>query len=88
MLYCFIQCIFQSEMRKQELLAQLAAEEQRGHELTKIVKELLPTPKKNMNSERQPRYRRVSFLHCIATSSFVIENLRIQTLCIYIPEKQ
>jgi hypothetical protein len=50
----------ESEMRKQELLAQLAAEEQRGHELTKIVKELLPTPKKNMNSERQPRYRRRS----------------------------
>uniref|UniRef100_A0A0E0E3T0 Uncharacterized protein n=1 Tax=Oryza meridionalis TaxID=40149 RepID=A0A0E0E3T0_9ORYZ len=50
----------ESEMRKQELLAQLAVEEQRGHELTKIVKELLPTPKKNMNSERQPRYRRRS----------------------------
>nr|ACN85274.1 unknown [Oryza alta] len=50
----------ESEKRKQELLAQLAAEEQRGHELTKIVKELLPTAKKNMNSERQPRYRRRS----------------------------
>ncbi|XP_006656240.3 uncharacterized protein LOC102719966 [Oryza brachyantha] len=50
----------ESEKRKQELLAQLAAEEQRGHELTKIVKELLPTGKKNMNSEKQPRYRRRS----------------------------
>ncbi|KAL5200233.1 hypothetical protein ABZP36_021436 [Zizania latifolia] len=50
----------ESEKRKQELLAQLAAEEQRGHELTKIVRELLPTAKKNMNSERQPRYRRRS----------------------------
>ncbi|KAG8094771.1 hypothetical protein GUJ93_ZPchr0012g21231 [Zizania palustris] len=50
----------ESEKRKQELLAQLAEEEQRGHELTKIVRELLPTAKKSMNSERQPRYRRRS----------------------------
>ncbi|XP_078433138.1 uncharacterized protein LOC144704555 [Wolffia australiana] len=32
----------ESERRKQELLAELAAEEQRGKELSKIVKELLP----------------------------------------------
>lgn len=57
-------CIFQSEKRKQELLAQLAAEEQHGHELTKIVRELLPTPKKNANLQRQPRHRRVSLLSC------------------------
>ncbi|TVU08133.1 hypothetical protein EJB05_41522 [Eragrostis curvula] len=50
----------ESELRKQELLAQLAAEEQRGHELTKIVKELLPTSKKTANPERQPRHRRRS----------------------------
>ncbi|KAL6873357.1 hypothetical protein ACP4OV_013439 [Aristida adscensionis] len=50
----------ESEQRKQELLAQLAAEEQRGHELTKIVRELLPTSKKNANPERQPRHRRRS----------------------------
>ncbi|KAL6602981.1 hypothetical protein ACP70R_043342 [Stipagrostis hirtigluma subsp. patula] len=50
----------ESEQRKQELLTQLAAEEQRGHELTKIVRELLPTSKKNANQERQPRHRRRS----------------------------
>lgn len=50
----------ESEKRKQELLAQLAAEEQHGHELTKIVRELLPTPKKTANPQRQPRHRRRS----------------------------
>ncbi|KAF8658979.1 hypothetical protein HU200_058818 [Digitaria exilis] len=50
----------ESEKRKQELLAQLAAEEQHGHELTKIVRELLPTPKKTANLQRQPRHRRRS----------------------------
>ncbi|WVZ79440.1 hypothetical protein U9M48_027018 [Paspalum notatum var. saurae] len=50
----------ESEKRKQELLAQLAAEEQHGHELTKIVRELLPTPKKTANPQKQPRHRRRS----------------------------
>ncbi|CAN6194409.1 unnamed protein product [Urochloa humidicola] len=50
----------ESEKRKQELLAQLAAEEQHGHELTKIVRELLPTPKKTVNLQRHPRQRRRS----------------------------
>jgi len=50
----------ESEKRKLELLAQLAAEEQRGHELTKIVKELLPTTKKNVKPDRQPPRRRRS----------------------------
>ncbi|CAN6177576.1 unnamed protein product [Urochloa humidicola] len=50
----------ESEKRKQELLAQLAAEEQHGHELTKIVRELLPTPKKTANLQRHPRQRRRS----------------------------
>ncbi|XP_072979941.1 uncharacterized protein [Typha angustifolia] len=35
----------QSEKRRQDLLAELAAEEHRGQELTMIVKELLPAPK-------------------------------------------
>ncbi|KAF9587328.1 hypothetical protein IFM89_001318 [Coptis chinensis] len=35
----------QSEKRKQDLLAEIVAEEQRGRELSKIVKELLPDPK-------------------------------------------
>jgi len=46
------------------LLAQLAAEEQHGHELTKIVRELLPTPKKTANLQRQPRHRRVCLFGC------------------------
>ncbi|XP_062229225.1 uncharacterized protein LOC133927014 isoform X2 [Phragmites australis] len=50
----------ESELRKQELLAQLAVEEQRGHELTKIVRELLPSSKKNANPERQLQHRRRS----------------------------
>jgi hypothetical protein len=58
----FVQYVLQSEKRKQELLAQLAAEEQRGQELTKIVKELLPTTKKNVKPERHPPRRRVSLL--------------------------
>ncbi|MQM07590.1 hypothetical protein Taro_040430 [Colocasia esculenta] len=38
----------ESEKRRQELLAELAAEEQRGQELTKIVKELLPGTKQTV----------------------------------------
>jgi hypothetical protein len=48
----------QSEKRKQELLAELAAEEQRGQELTKIVKELLPSQTSKVTG-RQSRARRV-----------------------------
>ncbi|GMY15055.1 NKAP family protein CG6066 [Fagus crenata] len=36
----------QSEKRKQDLLAKMVLEEQRGRELSKIVKEMLPDPKK------------------------------------------
>ncbi|KAG1364272.1 hypothetical protein COCNU_11G010990 [Cocos nucifera] len=50
----------QSEKRKQELLAELAAEEQRGQQLGKIVKELLPSPKQAAASERPSRSRRRS----------------------------
>ncbi|XP_020109369.1 zinc finger C3H1 domain-containing protein-like [Ananas comosus] len=50
----------ESEKRKQELLAELAAEEQRGQELTKIVKELLPSSQKATTPERQSRTRRRS----------------------------
>ncbi|XP_038983077.1 uncharacterized protein LOC103710643 isoform X2 [Phoenix dactylifera] len=50
----------QSEKRKQELLAELAVEEQRGQELTKIVKELLPSPNPTAAPERSSRSRRRS----------------------------
>uniref|UniRef100_A0A1D1Y6X9 Cell division control protein 6 6 n=2 Tax=Anthurium amnicola TaxID=1678845 RepID=A0A1D1Y6X9_9ARAE len=49
----------ESEKRKQELLAELAAEEQRGQELTKIVKELLPGVKQTV-PERPSHFRRRS----------------------------
>ncbi|XP_008782948.2 uncharacterized protein LOC103702342 isoform X2 [Phoenix dactylifera] len=50
----------QSEKRKQELLAELAAEEQHGQELTKIVRELLPSPKQAAAPEGPSRSRRRS----------------------------
>ncbi|XP_050226061.1 uncharacterized protein LOC126675460 isoform X4 [Mercurialis annua] len=37
-----------SEKRKQDLLAEILLEEQRGRELSKMVKELLPEPKNNI----------------------------------------
>lgn len=42
----------QSEKRKQDLLAAIVAEEQRGRELSKIVKELLPDPKNTSGQEK------------------------------------
>ncbi|WOL13647.1 hypothetical protein Cni_G22420 [Canna indica] len=48
----------QSEKRKQDLLAELAMEEERGQELSKIVKELLPSPKTPSVPGRQSRSRR------------------------------
>lgn len=45
-------------------MAELAAEEQRGQELTTIVKELLPAQKEEAAAERASRSRRVSFLCC------------------------
>lgn len=38
---------FQSEKRKQELLAEIVYEEQRGRELSKIVNELIPAKEDN-----------------------------------------
>lgn len=67
----FLLLYFQSEKRKQELLAELAAEEQHGQELTTIVKELLPSPKLTAASERPSRSRRVSYLLSILYSKFI-----------------
>ncbi|THU59219.1 hypothetical protein C4D60_Mb03t22660 [Musa balbisiana] len=50
----------ESEKRKQDLLAELAMEEERGQEISKIVKELLPSPKISAVSERQSQSRRRS----------------------------
>ncbi|CAD5189951.1 unnamed protein product [Musa acuminata subsp. malaccensis] len=50
----------QSEKRKQDLLAELAMEEERGQEISKIVKELLPSPKISVVPERQSQSRRRS----------------------------
>ncbi|URE23515.1 hypothetical protein MUK42_07805 [Musa troglodytarum] len=49
-----------SEKRKQDLLAELTMEEERGQELSKIVKELLPSPKISAVPERQSQSRRRS----------------------------
>lgn len=49
----------QSEKRKQDLLAAIVAEEQRGRELSKIVKELLPDPK-NTSLQEKPSLSRQS----------------------------
>ncbi|KAG6502250.1 hypothetical protein ZIOFF_042139 [Zingiber officinale] len=50
---------YKSEKRKQELLAQLEKEEERGQELCKIVKDLLPSIRPAV-PERQSRSRRRS----------------------------
>ncbi|CAL9063106.1 unnamed protein product [Musa banksii] len=50
----------ESEKRKQDLLAELAMEEERGQEISKIVKELLPSPKISVVPERQSQSRRRS----------------------------
>lgn len=55
---------FQSEKRKQDLLAEILLEEQRGRELSKIVKELLPDSKDTASVEKPSRARKVfSMLH-------------------------
>lgn len=48
----------QSEKRKQDLLAEIVFEEQRGRELSKMVKELIPATKTNSIPE-PPRGRKV-----------------------------
>ncbi|KAM5571745.1 hypothetical protein ABKV19_012031 [Rosa sericea] len=50
----------QSEKRKQDLLAEIVLEEQHSRELSKIVKELLPEPKKIVSPDRPSRTRRRS----------------------------
>ncbi|XAR50301.1 hypothetical protein NMG60_11004588 [Bertholletia excelsa] len=50
--------IEQSEKRKQDLLAEIVLEEQRGRELSKIVQELLPEPKKSTNVDKPFRSRK------------------------------
>jgi hypothetical protein len=53
----------QSEKRKQDLLAEIVLEEQRGRELSKTVKELLPDPKKTAIG-KPSRARKVLSLFC------------------------
>ncbi|XP_040368429.1 uncharacterized protein LOC112182913 isoform X4 [Rosa chinensis] len=50
----------QSEKRKQDLLAEIVLEEQHSRELSKIVKELLPEPKKIVSPDRPSQTRRRS----------------------------
>ncbi|XP_028093025.1 dentin sialophosphoprotein-like isoform X3 [Camellia sinensis] len=48
----------QSEKHKQDLLAEIVLEEQRGRELSKIVKELLPDPKSSTIVDKPSRARK------------------------------
>ncbi|KAA8542159.1 hypothetical protein F0562_023311 [Nyssa sinensis] len=50
----------QSEQRKQDLLAQIVLEEQRGRELSKIVRELLPDPKSSAVADKPSQVRKRS----------------------------
>ncbi|XP_043703064.1 uncharacterized protein LOC122653186 [Telopea speciosissima] len=50
----------QSEKRKKDLLAEMMVEEQRGCELSKIVRELLPNPEKAAIAEKPSRARKKS----------------------------
>ncbi|KAK9278850.1 hypothetical protein L1049_028429 [Liquidambar formosana] len=50
----------QSAKRKQDLLAEIVLEEQRGKELAKIVRELLPDPKNTTAVEKPSRARKRS----------------------------
>ncbi|CAK9172564.1 unnamed protein product [Ilex paraguariensis] len=50
----------QSEKRKQDLFAEMVLEEQRGRELSKIVKEFLPDSKSSAVAPKQPRGRKRS----------------------------
>lgn len=59
---CNFPWIFQSEKRKQDLLAELAVEEQQYREFSKIVTDLLPDPPKpGAAQEKTSRARRVGF---------------------------
>lgn len=58
----------QSEKRKQELLAEILLEEQRGRELSKIVQELLPDPKVSV-VEKPSCARKVASLFCSLLSA-------------------
>lgn len=52
---------FQSERRKQDLLAEILLEEQRSNELSKIVKELIPDAKNTAVLENPSRTGKVLF---------------------------
>ncbi|KAL6973089.1 hypothetical protein U1Q18_027262 [Sarracenia purpurea var. burkii] len=52
----------QSEKRKQDLLAEIVLEEQRGRELSKIVRELHSDPKSSTIAEKPSRSKKVWFL--------------------------
>ena len=53
----------QSEKRKQDLLVEIVMEEQRGRELSKIVRELHPDPKSSTIAGKPSRSRKVLVLN-------------------------
>lgn len=64
-----------SEKRKQDLLDEMALEEQRGKELSKIVRELLPDSKKSAVAQKPFQARKVcslfSFWIRVDSQSFI-----------------
>lgn len=59
----------QSQKRKQDLLAEMLLEEQRGRELSKIVKELLPDSKNSSDAQKPSQARMVWFSSSILLNS-------------------
>lgn len=51
----------QSEKRKRDLLAELAVEEQRGLEISRIVRELLPDSAQTTKLAKQSQARKVMY---------------------------
>lgn len=66
----------QSEKRKQDLLAEIVLEEQRGRELSKIVQEMLPDTKNNaMQKPSRTRKVHVFSALCISIGFLIIHCL-------------
>lgn len=64
-------------------MAELALEEERGQELSKIVKELLPSPKNSAVPERQSRSRRVRILfYRMSEYMIIFMALQLMDMCV------
>lgn len=75
---------FQSEKRKQDLVADIVVEKQRGMDLPKIVRGSVPGPKSSAIAEKPSRARKVqlSISNCVLASGleFVILSKKTNSL--------